>query len=170
MKTVKEAQLLHHPDGKYTIQMKSSFLALDCGTMVEPDYKQTLGSCPVTKFGISSYNIKQIFFYMLRDIDCEKVQNLGIGYVFVEMVKRLFVAVKSETLVNFFNPSTKLSIPSFDDCYECFEIVLSMVKDVFDQYDVPKEDRKEVWEELRMIYEEIKPIYDPFEIDTEYEE
>lgn len=170
MKTVKEAQLLHHPDGKYTIQMKSSFLALDCGTMVEPDNKQTLGSCPVTKFGISSYNIKQIFFYMLRDIDCEKVQNLGIGYVFVEMVKRLFVAVKSETLVNFFNPSTKLSIPSFDDCYECFEIVLSMVKDVFDQYDVPKEDRKEVWEELRMIYEEIKPIYDPFDIDTEYEE
>ena len=146
--------------------MKSSFLTLDCGTVVEPDNKQTLGLCPVRKFGISSYNIKQIIFYMLRDIDCEKVQNLGVGYVFVEMVKRLYLAMKSETLVNFFIPSTKLSIPSFDDCYECFEIVLSMVKDVFDQYDIPKEDRKEVWEELRMIYKKIKLIYHLF--DTEW--
>lgn len=132
MKTVKKTQLLHDPDGTYTIQMKSSFLTLDCGTVVETDNKQTLGLCQVRKFGISSYNIKQIIFYMLRDIDCEKVQNLGVGYVFVEMVKRLYLAMKSETLVNFFIPSTKLSIPSFDDWHECFEIVLSMVKDVFD--------------------------------------
>ena len=102
---------------------------------------------------------------MLRDIDCEKVQNLGVGFVFVEMVKRLYLAMKSETLVNFYIPSTKLYIPSCDDCYECFEIVLSMVKDVFDQYDIPKEDRKEVWEELRMIYKKIKLIYALFDIE-----